>query len=70
MSSHSDVRLSISTKLSIRPYMIEEVRAIIAPPNFLDPIYSLLGLADRVIEILAENAPTELNCLQFCHLSR
>jgi len=50
--------------------MIEEVRAIIAPPNFLDPIYSLLGLADRVIEILAENAPTELNCLQFCHLSR
>jgi len=36
-------------------------------PNFLDSISSL---AAGVIENLAENSPTEINCLQFCHLSR
>jgi len=56
-SSHADMRRSISTKFCI---MIVVVRAIISTPTFLGPINSL---AARVIENLAQNTPTEVNCL-------
>ena len=56
-SSHADVRRAISTKFCM---VIEVVRAIILGLKrfWLPSIVSPLG----VVEILAENAPIEVNC--------
>jgi len=57
-NSHADVRRAISTKFCM---VIEVFRAIIlGPKHFWVPSIVLpLG----VVENLAENAPTEVNCL-------